>query len=508
MTESPSLRKPRPLRFAWRRLSLQIKLRVYLTSIIAVVCVIGMYTSTLAYVYVGEFRETLQAQYRIHSFRTELSRHSALLDSVLKDADGAEASSLGGIQSTLRDLIESLDRDSTASLRAWFEVNALRAALDAYSLKADEAVEQKKNGEENFFLSHYGAQRVGMYMGIYLDNLQEALLSEGWAYYSMLDRKAELTRWVILFSFFLIAAVSLRFVFLFTERISGPIHSLAEISRKMAAGELDAALLAESEGETDEIGVLTSSFNTMSRSIRGMVEDLKSKSVLERKLHDEEMERESTLRSLREAQLISLQAQINPHFLFNTLNTLSRQARLEKADETASCILSLANLFRYTLLSYRQSVTLAQELSAVREYLDLQKRRFGDRLSFRIDCDAPAESIAIPALVVQPFVENAVCHGIEPSIAGGRVLVSVRRRPLAFRVRVFDDGCGMDREALVRLRAGVVAESTQDSTSGLGFVNALKRIGLFYSGKGSVSVYSSPDRGTLAVISIPVEGVL
>jgi sensor histidine kinase YesM len=465
-----------------------------------------MYASTLAYAYIGEFRATLQCQYRIHSFRTELAKHASALDGALKDSDSVDSSYLGEMQGNLRNLVYWLDRDATASVRAWFEVNALRNALAVYSDKANRAVAQKLAANDDYYIPYYNAQRIGMYMGHYLDNLQNILLSDGWMYYSMLDRKAEMTRWIILCSFFFIALVSLRFVFLFSKRFSGPIHSLAEISRRMASGDLDVALLAESEGECDEVGVLTSSFNTMSRNIRSMVEGLKNTSVLERKLHDEEMEKESTLRSLREAQLISLQTQINPHFLFNTLNTISRQARLEKADQTASLIQSLANLFRYSLLSYRQTVTLAQELSAVREYLDLQKRRFGNRLEYRIDGDVPLESIAIPALVIQPFVENAVCHGIEPLIAGGFVRVSVRRRDSLWRVRVFDNGCGMDAETLKCLRDGAFPPNGAGETSGLGFANVLKRIGLFYSGLGSVSVYSRKGRGTLAVISIPAAG--
>ena len=150
------------------------------------------------------------------------------------------------------------------------------------------------------------------------------------------------------------------FGLLFSNSVSRPIHRLADLAARIAAGDLEVGSIPVKS--RDEVGILSASFNTMSRSIREMVEGLKEKADLERQLHEEEIALERMQRTLQEARFMGLQAQINPHFLFNALNTISRTALFEGADKTSQLIKSVAALFRYHLRDPRKTVRFPRNL--------------------------------------------------------------------------------------------------------------------------------------------------
>ncbi len=486
----------------WYRLSLRYKLLFFFILIIALVSFIGLYSYTIAYRYIDGFQLTLQSHYRINSFLLELRKDYAVLGTMLKSPMPVDIDSVYKSQERLTVMISQIFNESNTSLQAYFQINALQNALNAYIEKANLAIEGYSNGSRDYFQAYYSVQRIYTYMEMYISDLQNIRLTEGWLYYYSLAGKAATTRWLIIIVIACVALVSFRFTFMFSRHFTAPIHTLAELSRRIASGELDVPLIEDPGHKADEIGTLTSSFNVMSTSIRTLVEDLKQKSILEKKLHDEEMEKESTLRSLREAQLISLQTQIKPHFLFNIMNTIARQAQLEKADRTAELIQSMSNLLRYNLLSHQQSVSLDQELLIVHEYIELQRKRFGDRITFRMHCEIDATVLLVPPLIIQPFIENSVCHGIEPKIEGGRVHLDIKARGSRILIRIVDTGIGMDaptKQALTEWTDRLM----EGSTHGIGIRNVIKRLNLYYSGEERITIYSKHGRGTFVRISLP-----
>ena len=134
-----------------------------------------------------------------------------------------------------------------------------------------------------------------------------------------------------------------------------------------------------------------------------------------------------TKRELEKARYNALQSQINPHFLFNTLNTISRTALFENAPSTVDLIDNLAAVFRYTL-KHNEDVTLAEEIQFIREYLTIQQYRFKERLSFSILLGEELKEMRIPPLILQPLVENAMIHGLEPKVEGGSIAIEATKK--------------------------------------------------------------------------------
>jgi two-component system sensor histidine kinase YesM len=258
--------------------------------------------------------------------------------------------------------------------------------------------------------------------------------------------------------------------------------------------------------------VLAHGFNAMAANIRTMVEDLREKAELERRLHEETLSRVSMGKALREAQFMYLQGQIRPHFLFNALNTIARSALLEEAEGTERLAQGLGRLLRYSLAEGGASVPLGEEIESLREYLSFQGIRFGPRLSWEIRVEPEVEGFLIPRFSLQPLVENAVRHGIEPKVEGGRVIVSARRAGDRLRLIVADSGQGMDHSVLENLRlraagndlpAPSLAPAPGEGGPGIGLANITMRLAFRFSDDVRLGLASSLGRGTVVRLSLP-----
>jgi len=190
--------------------------------------------------------------------------------------------------------------------------------------------------------------------------------------------------------------------------------------------------------------------------------------------------------SLSEARLHALELQIQPHFLFNTLNSISALVRTARHTEAVAMIAGLSDLLRYSLdHAGEQRVALAQELVVTERYLEIERLRFPDRVSFEIDVPAAVRRAAVPALLLQPLVENAIRHGIAPFAAPGRVTIRAQRDGELLRIELFNTG---------RLAA--------DHQPGVGLRNTVDRLGHLYRGAHAFELRAH-DGGVLASLAVP-----
>ena len=209
-------------------------------------------------------------------------------------------------------------------------------------------------------------------------------------------------------------------------------------------------------------------------------------------------------RALQEAQLLGLQSQINPHFLFNALNTIARVAMFERSEQTTRLIQSLSDLFRYHLRNPSKVVPISEELNLVKQYIHIQEYRFGSRLTFHLECDPTASGVEIPSFVIQPLVENSIKYGIEPLEEGGTVRVDVYRRNGSVGIRVQDTGVGMNPERLNEVTVAAYRDDP-DGAGGIGLTNVVHRLRLLYREHAHFSIESTPGEGTIVEIGIPAE---
>lgn len=242
----------------------------------------------------------------------------------------------------------------------------------------------------------------------------------------------------------------------------------------------------------DELKLLGDTFNQMRTNIHELVQEIKDQSELDRLLKDMELKH--------------LQSQVNPHFLFNTLNTLSKMAYLEDASSTSSLIDSVATLLRHNLGEIDKQVTLADEVAVVEDYFQIQKTRFSERVTFTMSIDKNCMDIEIPRLTLQPLVENAFIHGIEEQEEGGTITLSIYRWKDRVVVEVRDDGVGISPENVRNLMGMVEQEDAHTGHStGIGLVNVMRRLQLFYQENELVDIQSTPEEGTTVFLYLPIQ---
>ncbi|MGO4346429.1 sensor histidine kinase [Paenibacillus sp. MCAF9] len=272
-----------------------------------------------------------------------------------------------------------------------------------------------------------------------------------------------------------------------SRSITGPVSSLVSRAKQISKGHLK-----QSSNELqakDELGVLSGAFEQMSSDLFELME--RDKESLEKD------------RLVKELELQALQSQINPHFLFNTLNVLSKLALIEGAEKTSDLIISMSNLLRYNLRNLEHAVTLRDEVAHVEEYFTIQQARFRDRIQLVKDIDPSVLSYHIPALTLQPIVENAFVHGIERMENGAKIRLEIKHDQHHVRISISDNGRGMTeeiRDSLLRMEAGAFTEQS----TGLGTKNVFKRLQLFYGLHGLVDIESERGIGTTVTIRIPI----
>lgn len=219
------------------------------------------------------------------------------------------------------------------------------------------------------------------------------------------------------------------------------------------------------------------------------------------KLLREEQERAALQMALKEAQLRAFKAQINPHFLFNSLTLLGYTALEEAAPRTEEIAYSLSDLLRYSLRNTSTTVELGEEIEMIEQYLAIQKIGFGDRLEGRVELESNLRDFAVPCMVLQPLVENAVIHGAEPLQRRVTITVRAYRREDVVILEVGDDGVGMPGAIAQKINAGIFNAEGES----LGLENVLHRMKAEFGDRFNAQVLTAPNEGTLIRLVIPNE---
>jgi sensor histidine kinase YesM len=288
--------------------------------------------------------------------------------------------------------------------------------------------------------------------------------------------------------------VLLLLTYWFSLGITRPIQKLAHAARELSRGRFDTQI---DVAGSDEIAFLARTFDRMRININNLFSEIQQKAQLESELQKNRL-------LLQESQLRSLQSQINPHFLFNTLDMLSKKAYLEGSEETSDLLASVAGLLRYNLKRLDRPVTLYDEVCVLREYIGIQKTRFTDRLRFVEDVDESCLFIQLPGLTLQPIVENAVIHAIEPLEDGGTIVFRIRDAGDRVMVEIEDDGTGMPEERVRQImEEQTAAQSGGGHSTGIGFGNVVRRLRLFYNRPDVIDIASAEGEGTRVTLLLP-----
>ncbi|MBT2763675.1 sensor histidine kinase [Paenibacillus sp. ISL-20] len=243
----------------------------------------------------------------------------------------------------------------------------------------------------------------------------------------------------------------------------------------------------------DEIGQLTGEFNRMTLQLKSLINDVYVADIQKKNL---ELQR-------RHAQLNALQSQINPHFLFNALETIRMRSLMKDEDETARIIHNMAKIFRNSLVWKKDMVTLKEEVEFIHCFLEIQKYRFGDKIDYSVHAPAEEGHLQIPKMAIVTFVENASIHGIEPLKHGGRIEVHIAREGQALICNIQDNGAGMSAEQVEHIYRYLDTEDEMGER--IGIQNVIYRLKLYYGSRFQFEIDSSSGQGTRVRLSIPIE---
>ncbi len=255
-----------------------------------------------------------------------------------------------------------------------------------------------------------------------------------------------------------------------------------------------------------EIQVLTDAFSDMAHEIDKHVLSIKQNSELKNELLKTENENLRISRLLTQTELKALQGQVNPHFFFNTLSMVSKMAYIENAYQTSEMMETVADLMRYSLDYSSRTSNLFGEIECLKNYLKIQRKRFGHRLNFAVSLAQDIPNIDMPGMILQPLVENAIVHGVGNMTSGATILINAYHDNRCVYLEVSDNGIGMEQDIVnaVLAREDVPPSHAETKGSGIGLQNVIKRLDMFFTGAQEILIRSECGCGTAIIITLPL----
>lgn len=314
-----------------------------------------------------------------------------------------------------------------------------------------------------------------IYLYSYVDILEGYLVKE--FPYSVYFKNVILVCMIV----FLAIALCSIFIQIFSnlqkKYILNPVFGLIENFSKMEKGQLE---VVEVEERSDEIGILQSSYNTMILRLQKLIEEVYTANLQK-----------------KEAEIQALTAQINPHFLYNTLDSIHWKAILNKDREVAQQIMALSDVYRYVLSRGKEFLTLQEEVTFQKRYMYLMSMRYGEKLRWSCFLDDDLQQYMFPKLIIQPVLENAIIHGIEPQIESGEIKIDIRRIDDHIRILISDTGNGFDESV------HLLNDEIEELTESFAIKNINKRLKFYYQNNYVYEISSVKGEGCTVKICIP-----
>ncbi|MCR5097531.1 MAG: histidine kinase [Lachnospiraceae bacterium] len=359
----------------------------------------------------------------------------------------------------------------------------IRRMSENYLELTENAIDAKRGRNIEKYRNYFEeADELYGYLKTYINSLNNEYFKNNSADYLVLSNSLNYVEFINMFVFVTVSAVSIILVIILANRVTRPLISLAEVAEKVAEGDYNVRV--QPVATMDEIGVLNAAFDRMLTGIKqGILMEMR----------------------LREAELKTLQAQINPHFLFNTLNAGAQLAMMEGADRTYTYVQAVADFYRYNVKKTDAPVTLSDEMQMVDTYIYILNIRFSGDVGYEKDIEEELSDVMMPTMTLQPIVENAVNHGIREIMGEGRIVISAKSDGDDCVIKISDNGKGLTPEQV----DDILSRRTKmkDEHGGIGLRNVMERLYLMY---GSYEVFDvksdGPDMGTTIILRLPKDG--
>lgn len=381
---------------------------------------------------------------------------------------------------------------------------SIRHMSEEYLEFVGQTIEAKRGRNvEKYRVRYENATQMYEYINTYIYSLNNEQFRSNSENYSRLSGAFRSFEMMSVIALTIVIVLSVCMVVKLTGDIISPLKNLAVTADEVAGGNFDTDLLqVQSE---DEIGVVTRAFNQMIVSIRQYLERLRQSMEIQRSLMEKELLMEA---HLKDAQLKYLQAQINPHFLFNTLNAGAQLAMMEGADRTYDYVQNVAEFFRYNVKKSNDIVTIRKELELVDHYIYILNVRFSGDIHYQKNISEELLECSMPSMILQPIVENCVNHGIREMNGEGRIWLKVfRDGEDTVEISIRDNGIGMDQDTIEKILSGDYhAEQQTSGSNGIAMGNVIARLRLFTQNESVMKIQSDGKaQGTEVILYLPVK---
>ena len=476
------------LSLRWRLAILAVILLVPLTSI----TIFLLYTlNDISDTYDGLVRNVTAASEYNTAFKEDID--GALYQMVARNYHKSEVTSLGltdpdELIGAARADFEAL-QESSGSKDAAEQCRGVLKLLDTLQMRVDDIdskVKQSGSYDENMtsldndvrILTELIQEKVSGYIYYESANMEEMRIQID----SRRNRIIQVSIGILVLVLLLSIVISIEI----SRSITRPVEQLVDASEKLGAGEFG---IHTETGAGSELAILNDAFNTMSSQLSGLVEQIKNDEA-----------------RVRVLELKLLQEQINPHFLYNTLDNILWLAEDDRKEDLEAIVTSLSRFFRTGLSGGHDTVRLEEEVSHIQSYLEIQQFRYRDILSYEIGISEKYYDQPMLRMTLQPLVENALYHGIKKKRGMGKITVAAREEGEKLILSVKDDGVGMTEGELARVRAYANGtESPGEDNTGFGIANVAERLRLFYGTEYGLHFSSHVGDGTTVEVVIPME---
>lgn len=447
---------------------------------------------------IDEYKQAFQKYTRLSSYYNQIDMATThMKDYLYTESEDSYQKFEEAVQSAKQDVNNLKDRDYSGE---WWRFDLLANMTNYYEEACYDTVDLFQTQDEDYDEVYSSLLHTYNLVNDTSDTYYNTITNEMNRRQTAMDQNHQITvvgSFIIAFALIIFMAA---FSYTIMSTITKPIHELLKNISKIKIGEYSLAKVSHTNTEMEE---LCQAFDEMAVNVHDNIRYLEEKASLEARLLEQENENLRKDEQLAQSELRMLQNQINPHFLFNTLNMIYRFAEQEHATKTADLMEKTSALLRYGLEKQNRLSTLHDELRSIQRYIEIQTIRLGTRIQMVLDIQDSLPDISVPGMILQPLVENSLTHGLKDCMEQGEVIIRANYQDHKIILVVSDNGCGMDAETLEEM----VLNHYQplDGKQHFGLYNVVRRMEMVWSNHVNISLSSSKDCGFEFIATIQYE---
>jgi len=484
----------------FQNITLQTKLIVSFIATTIIIIVVNLFMYQNINLLVNRLDAIYMSNVRLNELEDALSEVQSNMTDYLNTKTSDAMEEYYRSEQDYSELIDELNVDITGNSLQMME-RTIRKMSENYLEETNQTVEAKRGRNIDKYKTRYeNATQLYDYISTYIYSLNNEQFKDNSSSYKNLSLSLHYLEYISAFILISVALCNIVLITFLTKSITNPLRILARAADQVAGGNLDTQLVEVQS--MDEVGIVSSAFNKMLVNIREYIERIKESMEKEREMKEKELMMET---HLKDAQLKYLQAQINPHFLFNTLNAGAQLAMMEDADKTYEYVQNVAQFFRYNVKKNNESVSLRDEIELVDNYIYILNVRFSGEIHFEKKIDESLTNIQVPSMLLQPIVENSVNYGIRNIDWQGLIQLSVYRQDDVVCISIKDNGVGIAKEKIDKILSNELRTGDVGTDSnGVGLDNVIRRLKLFFGNDDVFDIISEGENmGTEVLICLP-----